>query len=129
MEKEAIAILWDIYVKEIRSKKYEVGSTKSEKRQYRKADAEYWTKKAARKEKTKARKEKIARNNRLLARGSVIGSAVYRTLPVEKRKQWMRREIISQAMGLIKSDSELTDEEVREFLENNWQLAVGNKQS
>src|SRR5438552_10784418 len=60
-EEEAIAILWKIYVEEIRSKRYEVGSMKSEKRQYRKADSEYWIKKAARKEKINAWKEKLAR--------------------------------------------------------------------
>src|SRR5688572_17375134 len=123
---EAKEILWAMYVKEVveaagarqlimESKPaYARASTDTKKRSYTKRDTLYWLRKTAKAEKRKCWKEKLQRNADLLARASVIGSAIYKSLPIHRRKHALYKALTGSVMELLKD--EWADEDVKAFL-------------
>jgi hypothetical protein len=65
-------------------------------------------------EQRKSRKEKLQHYAGLLARASVIGSAVYKSLPAGRQKHALYKALTGSAMELLKHD--WANEDVKAFL-------------
>jgi hypothetical protein len=127
---EAKEILWALYVKEVVEKAGgwqgtsdngfafadpgSAGTAEKAKRSYTKRNTSYWLNKTVKPGKREIRKAKLQRYSGLLARASVIGSVVYKSLPVERRKHALYKALTGSAMELLKE--EWADDEVKVFL-------------
>jgi hypothetical protein len=123
---EAKEILWAMYVKEVveaaearqrtegNEPAFVTTSAGKAKRSYTKRNTLYWLHKSVKAEKRKTRQEKLQRYAVLLARASVIGSAVYKRLPQHQRGHALYKALTGSAMELLKD--EWAEDDVKAFL-------------
>jgi hypothetical protein len=137
---EVKEILWAIYIKDIQEaiskRSLEIDNNQlivgeaaaipstnttvcKTKRPYTKKNTAYWMHKTAKVNKRKSKHEKLQRYANLLARASVIGSAVYKSLPIHRQKHALYKALTGSAMALLKN--ELPDENVKGFLMKKMQ--------